>query len=76
MTQLTLNLPDHLAQQAEDYAKAQGKTLAALVEDTLLSLTAKPKITVEESRPEATIVSLGKQAGTTPTLEISPRFWR
>ncbi|TGE25551.1 hypothetical protein E5K00_10295 [Hymenobacter aquaticus] len=74
MTQLTLNLPDQLAQQAEDYAKAQGKTLAALVEDTLRSLTTKPRLTVEETKPDATVVFLSKQAVTTPALEISPEI--
>ncbi|HEX8426492.1 DUF6364 family protein [Hymenobacter sp.] len=39
---ITLNLNDELAQQAEQYARQQGRSLTALVEDYLRQVTTQP----------------------------------
>ncbi|MET4075874.1 DUF6364 family protein [Hymenobacter sp. UYCo722] len=39
---ITLELSDEVTQQAEQYARQQGRSLAALVEEYLRQLAAKP----------------------------------
>lgn len=52
MTQLTVTLPDDLAQQAEAYAQTQGKSLSIILEEYLQQLVPTTFATLPELPPE------------------------